>query len=367
MVLTCFSLTGIAWLAYSLRYLDYIVNNGLTVGMFLYLSSLTLPFLLWIILPLSVFIATTWTFNKLVSESELVIFRNAGLSPANIIRPVAVFAFGVMLCSYIIAAYLLPASYREFKDIQTFTRNNYASFLLQEGVFFTPVKNFTAYFRKRDENGLLHGLLAHDRSNEAEPVTYIAQKARLQNSETGPQIMLWNGTRQYIDPKTGKLTIIEFESYVHEFSIVDTDASHRRWREPQERYIHELFDVTDTPPHLQQKLRAEGHHRIIWPFYNMILAMVALLAFLIGEFTRYGQGRRIVSSIIVTIGTIITALMLHNISASNANMIYTSYGVAFSLLLASIYMLLVQPKWGIDALDLPVKIWLAIVGLVRKI
>ena len=48
------ALTGVIWLSQSLRFVDMIVNKGLSAGYFLYLSSMVLPSVLSIILPIAV-------------------------------------------------------------------------------------------------------------------------------------------------------------------------------------------------------------------------------------------------------------------------------------------------------------------------
>ena len=88
---------------------------------------------------------------------------------------------------YIISFYALPASYREFKDMQSFIRNNYASTLLQEGVFSTPVDRLTVYIESRDNEGILRGILVHDARDPERPITMMAQEGVLQQTPAGPR------------------------------------------------------------------------------------------------------------------------------------------------------------------------------------
>src|SRR5918911_777970 len=77
-------LTAAIWLAQSLRLIDLIVNRGLSLELFLYLAVLILPRFLDIVLPIGVFIAILFTFNKLIAESEIVVMRAAGIGPAGL-------------------------------------------------------------------------------------------------------------------------------------------------------------------------------------------------------------------------------------------------------------------------------------------
>src|SRR5579864_952078 len=80
MLLITGALTAAVWLAQSLRLVDLIINRGLSAEMFLYLALLILPRFLDIVLPIGAFLAVLFVFNRLITESELVVMRAAGMS-----------------------------------------------------------------------------------------------------------------------------------------------------------------------------------------------------------------------------------------------------------------------------------------------
>src|ERR1700680_1550354 len=84
------ALSTAVWLAQSLRLVDLIVNRGLSIEVFLYLALLILPRFIDIVLPIGAFIAVLFVFNRLTSESELVVMRSAGLGPLALARAVFV-------------------------------------------------------------------------------------------------------------------------------------------------------------------------------------------------------------------------------------------------------------------------------------
>src|ERR1700745_2396496 len=92
MVFVTAALSAAIWLAQSLRLIDLIVNRGLSIEVFLYFAALILPRFLDIVLPIGVFIAVLFTFNRLTSESELVVMRSAGLSQLALAKPVLILA-----------------------------------------------------------------------------------------------------------------------------------------------------------------------------------------------------------------------------------------------------------------------------------
>lgn len=325
MVLITLTITGIIWLTQSLRFLDLIVNRGLDISTFLYLSSLLIPSLLLLILPVAMLTSVLFLYNKLVVESELIVMNSSGLSRLDLAKPVWLIGGAIMIISYVMSLYVLPSSYREFKDTQIFIRNNYATVLLQEGVFSTPIKGLTIYIESRGNEGVLEGIMVHDSRNQDRPVTMMAQEAKLLQTEYGPRFLLINGSRQEVDNEKGNLSLLYFDSYPLDLSIY-TSATKRKVREPKERYLWELLSPDEhTPESMYGQLFAEAHDRIVWPLLAIGLPLVAAAVMLSGQFNRRGQWPRI---FVVTLFAIIFVgahLLLKNTIGKQPNLVALMY------------------------------------------
>lgn len=344
LLLIAISLTALVWLAQSLRFLDFIVNRGLDTAMFLYLSSLLIPSLLVIVLPIALFISVTIAYNKLVTESELVVMISSGISKLKLIFPAVFMSLWVCALGYAITMYILPSSYREFKDLQAFIRDNYVSVLLQEGVFNSPTKNLTVYIREINEDGKLYGMLMHDRRTPEKPVTMMAESGKLTKTELGPRFILENGNRQEIDRSGSQISLLYFDRYALDLSAF-TSKGNQRWREPEERFLDELFNPQDeTPPRLYDKLRAEAHNRIVWPLYSFLLALIAMTPFITGEFNRRGQWQKILYSSIISLVYIGIAIALKNSVAKTPQIIPLLYVVPIASIFGCFYIFLKTPQ-----------------------
>lgn len=318
------TLTGIIWLTQSLRFIDYIVNKGVDVSTFLYLSMLMIPLFLMIILPIAGFISVLVVYNKFISDSELIVFKTAGLSRMGLAKPALIMSAVIAIIGYLISFYLLPSSYREFKDTEVFIRNNYASVLLQEGVFSTPTKGLTVYIESRGERGLLEGVLVHDSRKLERPVTYMAQEGRLVSTASGPRFDLLNGNMQEIDKEHGGLSFLYFDSFPLDLSVY-TDQAERKWRTPEESYITQLLFPDDLSERLKGKFIAEGHYRIVWPLFSFVLTLIALASLFSGQFNRRGQWKRIVSATIIAVIVVSINLTLKGAIASNLSLAALMY------------------------------------------
>jgi len=323
-------LTGIIWLSQSLRFIELIVNRGLPISKFIYLSTLLLPSLLSIMLPAALFIGVLYTYNKLINDSELVVMESAGLSYWQIAKPAIAFSAAIMIVGYFVSLVLLPLSYREFKDMQTLIRDKYASIFLQEEVFNSPVDGLTVYIGKLGRNGVLEKIFVHDNRNKKSPITMMAREGRLVQTPTGPRFDLLNGSRQEVDKENSSLSMLYFESYGVDLNLF-TGANKKRSLEPQERFIHQLFSTTpDMSEEDIRKMKAEAHQRLTWPLHTMTLGLIAL-CFLIGsEFNRRGMVKKIVFASIVgacEIALAMTALNLTYKNSSFAILIYLNIAI----------------------------------------
>ena len=167
------TLTAAIWLTQSLRFVDWIVNRGLPLSTFVYIAMLVLPSFLVVILPIALFAAVLFTYNKLQSDSEIIVLRAVGVGPVQLMTPALMVGVVVTLLAYALNLYLLPLSYRGFKDLQYQIRNNYSAVLLQEGVFTTIDQGLTMFVREQGRRGELFGILVHDSRLETKPVTMV--------------------------------------------------------------------------------------------------------------------------------------------------------------------------------------------------
>lgn len=309
------SLTSIIWLTQSLRFIDFIVNRGVPLTTFVYMASLLIPSLLMSIMPIALFAAVLFTYNKLTTDSEMVVMKSAGLSRMQIVKPALMVAAGIMLFGYLISFYVLPVTYRQFKDLQYFLRNNYASLLLQEEVFNTPAPGLTVFIREREDNGMLKGILVHDNRQTGAPITMMAREGKLVQTQKGPRFILGNGNRQ--ERRNGRLSILNFDSYTLDVSFY-TAAADARQREPEERFIDELLrGDSSASPAMQAKMRGELYQRFTWPLISIALTLVAAAFTLSGEFNRRGQWRRMFTASVAAIGCIIVVFGLNNAAVNH--------------------------------------------------
>src|SRR5438552_2005731 len=81
------TLTGMVWLTQILRRFDLVTSQGQTILMFFTVTGLALPTLIQLTAPMALFLAITYTLNKLNGDSELIVMSAAGFSQWQLLRP----------------------------------------------------------------------------------------------------------------------------------------------------------------------------------------------------------------------------------------------------------------------------------------
>ncbi|MGH7004644.1 MAG: LptF/LptG family permease, partial [Alphaproteobacteria bacterium] len=232
------------------------------------------------------------------NDRELVVLRSSGMSHWQAAKPVIALSLLGMAVCYSISLYFLPLSVQEFRRVQTAARESFSAALLLEGTFIPVGPNLTIYVRSREGNEIF-GILVHDGRKPDTPTTIVAKRGAVEAGPDGPRVILFEGNRQELDRKTGRLQVLYFKQYSFEVNLLGEER--REWREPGERYLHELLvpDDSEADKFYRSKLIAEGHNRIVSPLLALTLPFIALFILLPGQFNKRGQLPRLLLAIVI--------------------------------------------------------------------
>jgi lipopolysaccharide export system permease protein len=310
------ALVALIWLTQSLRFVELVVNRGLSFRVFLELTSLLIPNFVAVILPITTFVVVQFVYQRLAGDRELTVMRAAGLSPFALARPALGLAIIALSVGYLLNLWIVPAAFGAFREYQFEIRNRIAAFLLQEGVFTNVSDDLTVYVRKRDRDGTLHGILVDDARQKNSHSTILAERGRLVDTSGAPQVLLFNGSRQEIDRQTGRLNVLTFAENAVDLSQ-SAKSDEQRFRDPKEMSIEELLHpapgmVADRD---FGKLKVEAHQRLSSPLTAVSFSMVALVAVLMGTFRRHGGLLRPFIAIITVVGLVALGLAVSNLAA----------------------------------------------------
>ena len=99
------------------------------------MTGLALPSLVAVIAPVALFAGILYTLNKLNGDSELVVMAAAGVSPARLLRPLALLSVAVFAIVATVYVQLLPWSFGAIENLTTFVRADFISNFARPGAF----------------------------------------------------------------------------------------------------------------------------------------------------------------------------------------------------------------------------------------
>ena len=326
MLLALIAVTGglvaLIWLTQSLRFVELVVNRGLSFRVFFQLTSLLIPNFVAVILPITTFVVVQFVYQRLASDRELTVMRSAGLSQGALARPALLLAAFSMAACFLLNIWVVPAAFTEFRQFQFEIRNRLAAFMLQEGVF-TPVSDdLTVYVRSRDRDGTLRGIMVDDARQPNSHATIFAVRGRLIANDGPPRVLLIDGSREEVDHQTGRLNVLTFAQ-----NSIDLTQSGKgeaqRLRDPTEMSIEELRHPAPgvVPDRDLPKLLVEAHRRLSGPFTVLSFTLVALVTSLTGSFRRYGGLVRPLTGILVVVALLATGLAITNLATRDTGLI----------------------------------------------
>lgn len=289
LVAATFGLVALIWLTQSLRFVQLIIQRGLSPFVFIHLTGLLLPSFFAVILPITCFIVALFVYTRLSADRELTVMRASGLSDAAIARPALVLAVMTMILCWGLNLWLVPTSLSSFSKFEFEIRNRIAAFLLEPGVF-TPIPgHITVYVQRRDSKDVLHGILIEDARQKGAEATILARTGRLVAGPEGPEVLLLDGSREQIDPKTGRLNVLTFKRNLIDLAQSGTTRLNLVPK-ASEATTWQLFhpDPARVSEAMRKKWYAEGWRRLADPFAVLSYMLIALLAVLRSPFRRHG-------------------------------------------------------------------------------
>ena len=337
-ILIMLSMTGIAWLTQSLRFIELIIIKGLPINIFLNLTILIIPKLLVTIIPFVAFLAVLITYTRLNTESELISMKSAGMTNFKILLPAVIFGITLGALTISIENYGSPYAYNKFKTLQHTVRNNYISTLFQEKVFSSPIKGLTDFIKERDKIGNFQGILIHDERDANKTISIIAEQGKIVTTQEGARFALINGNRQEVS-KDKNISILYFNEYTLNITNYNKDNS-PRFKEASERSFYELFNSEKNISALYKKeFLAEGHKRIMTPIIVLIMVLIGAISSIIGRFNRKSSIKKIFYSISAALIIQIYIIASPQVMIQSPKLIPFLYIFIFIILLLIIFLI----------------------------
>ena len=288
------SLTILVWLTQSLKMIDMIVTKGVSVGVFLEMTFLVMPKFLQILMPLALFAVTLFTFIRMQSDKELMVLKAVGMNGRQLMRPVLQMAVVLTLVGYCFSFWIIPWATGQIREMRWKIQNNLSHLLLQEGQFNSLGKGKMIYVREQLPDGGGKGILVYEIDKGKKTIS-VADTGKFLQTPEGIEIVFSQLVRQEYDTKTQQYSGFKADNYSMSFSDQNRKAG-TRIKDAAELGVWYLLQASKTKVSsdpVWRKYKVEAFKRFTMPLYNLVFALMALSAVLLGTYKRQGDSTRI--------------------------------------------------------------------------
>lgn len=330
------------WINRAVGLFDRLIGDGQTALVFLELSLLTIPNVIRLVLPVSAFAAVVHVTNRLMQDGEMVVMQATGFSAFRLARPVLWFGLAVALMLTVMVHVVVPASRVTLAQRQAEIEANVTARLLSDGRFIHPGDGISVFIREISPEGELRDVFLADDRATASRIAYTAQRAYLVRGDSGPKLVMFDGTVQTLERASQRLAVTRFADFTFDLGSALTGTV-RTAPSLDELSTAELLAAD---PARVEQLRssaaaflAEGHGRIAAPFLAVAAVLVGFAALLQGTFSRFGLWRQILGAVVLLILMQMIANSATSAALRDAGMWWAAYLAPASGCAAAVAML----------------------------
>lgn len=336
-------LVAVYWVNRAARLFDAVVGDGQSFWVFLELSALTLPNVFRVVLPLSAFAAAVYVAIRMTRDNEMAVLQGTGISYARLLRPVAVFGVIVALMLGVLMHVLSPMSRAQLAERQVAIASNISVRLLRAGEFLQPTDGIVVFIRAISEDGTLQDVFLSDARTAGRRVEYNAASALMVTRPDTAVLVMRDGVALVFNEAGARLTTISFDELTYDVgALIAPDLRQADVRElPTSALIGAGPQALAALGVSLAELRFELASRVAQPLLAIITALVGFSALFLGQFSRLGVWRQVLSAIVI----LAVLQLLSNATAGIALRRADAAALAFTPVVAGIAVVAAMLWW----------------------
>ncbi len=192
-----FALTAIVWAVQSVNFLDLIVEDGHSVGLYLRYSLLNVIKILTKFIPLAFLLSLIITIKKFEGDNELMVLWTSGLNKIKVINFFIKVSILVTMLQLFLACVISPLVLNYSRTLIKSSDINFVSGTIKTNQFNDTVKGLTIFVEGKSENGIFKNIFIRDDSKifksldsqkNTSNLTIFAKKAKFLDEDKGSLI-----------------------------------------------------------------------------------------------------------------------------------------------------------------------------------
>ncbi len=272
-------MSTLAWITQAIGYIGLFIDKERTLIDFFKLTVLMYPWVISMLIPASLLIASVLSIDRMTKDSETVILDTSGVSLFQKVYPYIAITLLVTILHYFLTLYLAPWSMSNFRDNINEITSDIISSSFKKNQFSTPNNDYTIYISEKSESGNFIGILIKDNNSDEITVTYTAKNGRLMNVE-GQLILEMSDGIIFSENKNtdNNINRISFESYKMNLTNI-FDFAESKYSKLSEKSLTELLEAISDEIDISSsstQIMNETHIRIASPLYAVAFIFITL-------------------------------------------------------------------------------------------
>ena len=173
-VIVLFVISTLAWLTQIIDDLALILDRDRSIYDFFGLTILLYPYIVSIMAPSSILIASIIVIDRMTRDSEMVILNASGISLMQKILPFVSASIFITILIYILSLHVSPLAMKDFREKINEIKSDIISSSFKKNEFSSPDSDYTVYVSDISDNNEFRGIIIKDMKSNDLIITYTA-------------------------------------------------------------------------------------------------------------------------------------------------------------------------------------------------
>ena len=239
-----FSISLIIWVIQAVNFLDFVTDDGHSLGVYFSYTLFNLPKIIHRILPFVFFVSLFYTISQYELKNELIIYWNNGINKITFINVIIAYSILIFVFQLFMSLFASPFSQNKAR---TFLRNSNVDFfpsLIRPGKFIDTVSNLTIFIQSKDQLGFYKNIFLYDSLDSVENIKknksqeIHARRGTLMNQDNKKIFVLYDGKITNI--QNGNIHSFKFDRI--EFDLTKYSSKSTVYPKIQEAPSKDIFN-----------------------------------------------------------------------------------------------------------------------------
>ncbi|HWO40403.1 MAG TPA: LPS export ABC transporter permease LptF, partial [Candidatus Eisenbacteria bacterium] len=290
--------TFVLLIARILKLIELVVTRGVPLTQIAALFALILPTFLELTVPMAFLLAVLLAFGRLSSDHELLAFKASGVSPLQMLWPVAMVAFAVAALTLLLTMTVRPAANAAMKKELYEIARARVSTALKEKVFNDEFPNILIYVEEIIPPGnTAQGILIVDKRDPTKEDVILGKVALISTDEETNTLglKLFDGSIYEQQRKRSGFSQTRFNIYDYKLDLDElVGPVKKRNTGPKEMSLQNLLAAIEQKQARGNKAiaeRMELHQRIAFAFAPLVFCLLGVSLTLLPRNSRTNRSR----------------------------------------------------------------------------